>query len=370
MADGDKVEMDAICRMETQTKTYCVKIERYSLTKVLTNGNYIVIGAFHLAGVFWGFHFYPNGHRVADTDFISFIIVPLTETSITLGMGIEYEISLLDSKGRDSTVTKKCANSDFRWKGHTYGFGKFMKRIDLEASEFLNDDCLTVKLHLTVIKPSFSDATRKQIIVQSSDLHLHFGGLLESGEGADVTFEIEEEVVRAHRNVLAARSPVFKAQFFGSVMDSKMDKITLEGMRADVFKIVLQYIYTDMLPSELEVSFEMAQHLLVAADRYGLERLKVICGKMLCDNLAVETAASTLVLADQHNCTQLKDVCIEFVASRDVLDAVMDTDGFKHLMSYSSSLLKEILDKGLKQGWSSNFSRQEHNNKTKKMRIF
>ncbi|KAJ4804443.1 BTB/POZ and MATH domain-containing protein 2 [Rhynchospora pubera] len=342
MAEGDKVEMDAICRMETHTKTYCVKIERYSLTKALKVRNCIPIGMFDLAGLFWGFQFFPNGNW-GDKDCISFILVLLTETSITLG--IEYEISLLDSKGMDSTVSKKCGNSNFSRRGQTDGFHNFMKRIDLESSEFLNDDCLTVKLHLTVIKPFFINATIKQIIVPSPDLHQHFGGLLESGEGADVTFEIEGEAFRAHRSVLAARSPGFKAQLFGSMMESKMDKITVEGMRADVFKIMLRFIYTDMLPSELKVSFEMAQHLLVAADRYGLERLKVICGKMLCDSLAVKTAASTLVLADQHNCTQLKDVCIDFLASRDVLDAVMETDGFKHLMSYSSSLLKEILDK-------------------------
>ncbi|KAJ3685520.1 hypothetical protein LUZ61_014684 [Rhynchospora tenuis] len=341
MVDNGDVEMDAISRMETHTKSYCAKIERYSLIKNLMNRKYIEIGIFHLAGGRWNIQFYPNGSW--DSGFIALRIELLTETATP--MVIEFEFSLLDPKGRDYTVTKKSSYGTCSKQGESFGIGNFMKKSDLEASEFLNDDCLTVKLHLTVVKPLFVDATRKQITVPSSDLHQHFGGLLESGEGADVTFEIEDEVFRAHRNVLAARSPVFKAQLFGSMMESKMDKITLEGIRADVFKIMLQFIYTDMLPSEVEVSFEMGQHLLVAADRYGLERLKVICGKMLCDSLAVETATTTLVLAEQHNCTQLKDVCIDFVASRDVLDAVMETDGFKHLMSHNSSLLIEILDK-------------------------
>ncbi|KAJ4788140.1 BTB/POZ and MATH domain-containing protein 2 [Rhynchospora pubera] len=255
-------------------------------------------------------------------------------------MVIEFEFSFVDPKGRDYMVTKKSSYGTCSKQGESLGIGNFIKKSDLEASDFVNDDCLTVKLHLTVVKPLFVDATRKQITVPSSDLHQHFGGLLESREGADVEFEIDKEVFSAHRNVLAGSS-----SFSGSMMESKMDKTTLDGMRADVFKMMLQFIYTDMLPSDVEVSFEMAQHLLVVADRYGLERLKVICGKMLCDSLAVKTAATTLVLAEQHNCTQLKDVCIDFVASHDVLDAVMETDGFKHLMSYSSSLLKEILDK-------------------------
>ncbi|KAJ4788141.1 BTB/POZ and MATH domain-containing protein 2 [Rhynchospora pubera] len=175
---------------------------------------------------------------------------------------------------------KKSGHFIFSKLGDCFGFYDFMKRTDVEASEYLIDDCLTVKLHFTMVKPFIVDATRKQFIVPTSDLHQHFGLLLESGEGADVTFEIDEEAFSAHKYVLAARSPVFRAQLFGSMIENKMDKITIEDMRADVFKIMLQFIYTDMLHSEVEVSFKMAQHLLVAADRYGLERLKVICGKM------------------------------------------------------------------------------------------
>ncbi|KAJ4781203.1 BTB/POZ and MATH domain-containing protein 2 [Rhynchospora pubera] len=337
MADNGKVEMDVICRMETHTKTYCGKFEGYSLIKTLPQKTYIEIGVFHMAGVFWGIHFYPNG--IQDPD-LTLALKLLTETSRALVT--KFEIILLDQKGDKGA--KKSGNYSFSKQGDIVDLW-YMKRPAFEASEYLNDDCLTFKLYLTVSKPFFVDATRKKIIVPLSDLHQHFGELLESGEGADVTFEVDKEAFRAHRNVLAARSPVFKAQLFGSMMESKMDKITIEDMKADVFKIMLQYIYTDMLPSEVEVSSEMAQHLLAAADRYGLERLKVICEAKLCDSLDVETAATTLVLADQHNCGQLKGVCIDFVSSCDMLDAVMETDGFKYLMSCSPLLLKDLLDK-------------------------
>ncbi|KAJ1691319.1 hypothetical protein LUZ63_015474 [Rhynchospora breviuscula] len=350
MADNGKVEMDAICQMETHTKTYCAKCEGYSLINMLKRESYIEMGMFHMAGVCWGIHFYPNGYRDAD---LTLALKLLTETP--RAMVVKFEFNLLDPKGRDFERTKRSGNYTFSKLGDIYDLF-YMKRPDFETSEYLHGDCLTVKLHLTVVKPFFVDATRKQIIVPSSDLHQHFGGLLESGEGADVTFQIDEEAFSAHRYVLAARSPVFKAQLFGSInlkkkklfgsmVKSKIDKIMIEDMSADVFKIMLQFIYTDMLPPEMDVSCEMAQHLLVAADRYGLEWLKMICGKKLCDNLDVKTAATTLVLAEQHHCTQLKDVCIDFVASRNVLDAVMGSDGFKHLMSCTPLLLKEILDK-------------------------
>jgi len=59
----------------------------------------------------------------------------------------------------------------------------------------------------------------------------------------------------------------------------------------------------------------MVQHLLAAADRYGLDRLKLLCESKLCDEITVETVPTTLSLAEQHRCTQLKAACLKFAAA-------------------------------------------------------
>ena len=58
----------------------------------------------------------------------------------------------------------------------------------------------------------------------------------------------------------------------------------------------------------------MSQHLLAAADRYGLDRLRLLCEANLCEDVAINTVATTLALAEQHHCFQLKAVCLKFVA--------------------------------------------------------
>ncbi|KAM0825272.1 hypothetical protein ACQ4PT_022231 [Festuca glaucescens] len=87
------------------------------------------------------------------------------------------------------------------------------------------------------------------------------------------------------------------------------------------------------------------QHLLVAADRYGLDKLRVLCETKLCESMHVETVATTLVLAEQHHCKDLQEACVEFMAPMNVIQAVMATDGFKHLVASSPLIMKEILDK-------------------------
>jgi len=57
----------------------------------------------------------------------------------------------------------------------------------------------------------------------------------------------------------------------------------------------------------------MADELLAAADKYQLERLKVMCEQSLCLSLTNETACETLILADLHSAEHLKTQSTEFI---------------------------------------------------------
>ena len=92
------------------------------------------------------------------------------------------------------------------------------------------------------------------------------------------------------------------------------------------FQALLHFIYRDCLPDTVEVASGsspssckvdtiMAQHLLAAADRFGLDRLRYLCEARLCKEVNVENVATTLALAEQHNAIQLKTVCLKFAAS-------------------------------------------------------
>ncbi|EEC66982.1 hypothetical protein OsI_33659 [Oryza sativa Indica Group] len=89
----------------------------------------------------------------------------------------------------------------------------------------------------------------------------------------------------------------------------------------------------------------MAQHLLVAADRYNLERLKLICEDKLCKRIDVSSAATTLALAEQHRCPSLKKACMDFLYSPGNLKAVEATDGFEHLATSCPVILRELIAK-------------------------
>jgi speckle-type POZ protein len=88
--------------------------------------------------------------------------------------------------------------------------------------------------------------------------------------------------------------------------------------------------------------------MLVAADRYGMERMKLICEEKLCEYIDVGSAATILALADQHHCEGLKKACLNFLAAPATLRAVMATDGFQHLSRTCPSLMVELMAMSLR----------------------
>ncbi|KAJ4811869.1 BTB/POZ and MATH domain-containing protein 2 [Rhynchospora pubera] len=337
--------MASVCRMETFGIVYHVNIIGYSLAKDF-GSTCIEAGKFNLAGHTWALCYQPSVIEYDERynlkpERLNFSLVLVTQPEVPIA--VSFELSLLNQDGKTSPETTKSLKRVFTEKG-SLGFANFMETSKLVASEYLRNDSLLVQCSLQVKKPSCTEKTKK-IVAPPPDLNHHLGCLLESKEGADVTFHLSEETFVAHKAVLAARSPVFRAQFFGSMMESKTDSIKIEEMQPEVFKTMLHFIYTEQLPPGDDISFEMAQHLLVAADRYGLERLKVICAETLCAGIDAKTAAATLAFAVRHSCRPLKDYCVDFVASREMLDAVMASDGFGHLMSSCPTVLKEILEK-------------------------
>uniref|UniRef100_A0ACD5Y2V4 Uncharacterized protein n=1 Tax=Avena sativa TaxID=4498 RepID=A0ACD5Y2V4_AVESA len=171
--------------------------------------------------------------------------------------------------------------------------------------------------------------------------------MLDKQDLTDVSIAVGEESFSAHRLVLAARSPVFKAELYGPMAESKMTSITIEDMEASTFKSMLHYMYHGS-PSNsdtTDVSSAMAQyqHLLVAADRYGLETLKKNCEDNLCANsIMIDSVVSLLELAEDHVCSKLKARCFDFLADGDNFKMVATSAGYLQLMQTFPNLLVEV----------------------------
>ncbi|KAL9254520.1 BTB/POZ and MATH domain-containing protein [Drosera capensis] len=355
----------SIAITETITGIHEFKITGYSLSKGIGIGRCIISDTFIVGGYSWAVYFYPDGKNYGngvdggggnESTYVSVFIG-------LVGEGVDvralFEIVLVDQSGNGKHKVQSHFDElpeegphTLRCPGSMWGYKKFIRRKDLEASNFLKGDCLLIRCTVGVVKTHREASRLNAIPVPPSNMGQQFGLLLESKESTDVNFEVDDQVFSAHKLVLAARSPVFRAQLFGPMKESNMQCIKVEDMKAPVFKALLQFIYWDTLPDMQDLSglctkgaaTLVAQHLMVAADRYGLDRLRRLCEAQLAEDVAVDTVVATLALAEQHHCFKLKTVCLRFIASRENLRAVMQTEGFQYLKESCPSVVAELLE--------------------------
>lgn len=348
--------------------SHVLKIDGYTRTKGLATGIHLRSCSFRVGGHSWHLAYLPNGDTEQNADFISFFLVLEDPPANGAPVLAQFCVALLDRAGKPvPSQTQAHPVTRFTATAAHWGFNMFIRRQMLERSRYLNpkDDSFCVRCEVSVVTGFHAEdaasvaaaaaaakaAAAACVRVPPSDLSRNFGELLRSELGADVRFRVEGEDFAAHRYVLAVRSPVFMAQLFGAMKEAKGDCwVEIDDMRADVFRNFLHFIYTDELPKPDEPNNNeealMAQHLLVAADRYGMERLKLMCEDILCKHIDVSTAATTLALADQHRCQGLKEACFQFLKkSPGSLNAVMATDGFDHLANSCPAIIKELMSR-------------------------
>ncbi|CAN6299332.1 unnamed protein product [Urochloa humidicola] len=301
-------------------------VRGYSRTKDTTpNGKFIKSQQFRVGGHRWHIRYYPNGDKHNNGDYMSFYLW-LDDHVAEHDVKFQFEFSFIDQVERQEPSRIRAMQS-CNISGDLYGWGYqcFITRSIFEGSRHLKNDSFTVRCDIVVIS---DDATTNRcsssavVVSPPPSIQQHLGSLLVSGEGTNVTFEVGGETFMAHRCVLAARSPVFKAKLFGPMKEvTTTSTIRIDDIEPQVFGLLLSFIYTDsVLHDHVNGSANKSdddmiilwQNLLVAADIYDLQKLKLVCEENLCRYIDATTVASIIALAEQHNYQGLKDACLDF----------------------------------------------------------
>ncbi|KAG1333939.1 BTB/POZ and MATH domain-containing protein 4 [Cocos nucifera] len=340
---------------ETVNGSHKFVIQGYSLAKGMGVGKHIASDTFTVGGFQWAIYFYPDGKNPEDNStYVSVFIALASEGTDVRAL---FELTLVDQSGKGkhkvhSHFDRSLESGPYtlKYRGSMWGYKRFFRRTALETSDYLKDDCLKINCTVGVVVSVMDSPRLHSIQVPESDIGMHFGMLLDKQEGSDVVFDVAGEKFHAHKLVLAARSPVFRAQFFDE-LDCEKNEIVVTDMEPKVFEAMLHFIYRDTFVEDdaliassspvSSVSDTLAGKLLAAADKYGLERLQLMCESCLCKDISVNSVASTLALADRHHAMELKAACLKFAAEN--LAAVMRSNGFQYLKDDCPSLQSELL---------------------------
>ena len=212
-----------------------------------------------------------------------------------------------------------------------------------KPADFLQDGNLIVFCEVTVLDQHkvHAPGTKHGRGVPDSKLSQHFGALYTQTMFTDVTLVVGSEEYKAHKGVLAVRSPVFKAMFEHRMSETISSRVEITDFDPKVIQEMLHYIYTDQAPN-LE---SMAQNLFVAAEKYQLERLMKMCEVVLASKVTTENVIDTLAFADLHSLAELKENCLHFIAVHS--SKVMKTQSWQTLKTENIAVFAEVVERTL-----------------------
>merc|ERR1719235_1300801 len=176
-------------------------------------------------------------------------------------------------------------------------------------------------------------------MIPPSNLVMDLRKLINNPAFADVTFLVEGTAAYATRAHLAARSEHFRALFYGGMRESSVmeDQIVLHDVSHPVFLHLLEYIYTDQVG---DMGSELAVHLLIAAERFLIDRLKALCEDIIRKSISIDNVVQIMMAAKAHRATSLKDICMDFIISNE--EKIKSTPAFRELIQ-EPALMYELL---------------------------
>jgi speckle-type POZ protein len=132
----------------------------------------------------------------------------------------------------------------------------------------------------------------------------------ENGNYSDFIIEANNKQYKVNKLFLALRSPVMKAMLEQDMLEKKENKMIIKDIGEDVMLQLLRFLYGEKI---LKLD-QVAERLLVVAEKYEMNQLKDICFDFLITDLNAENVLDYLKLAYLTNLEKLKKKSIDFIA--------------------------------------------------------
>lgn len=171
--------------------------------------------------------------------------------------------------------------------------------------------------------------------------------MLREGILTDITINAADGSIKAHRAIMATRSPVFRSMFSHDLKEKELSTVDISDMSLDACQAFLNYIYGDLRNEEF-LTHRLA--LLRAADKYDICDLKEACHESLTEDIDIKNVIERLQTAHLYGLPKLKDSCMRFLVDfRKVYEMHDDFNVF--LQTADRDLVAEVFQ-GVLAAWS------------------
>jgi hypothetical protein len=167
-----------------------------------------------------------------------------------------------------------------------------------------------------------------------------YASLLDDTDYTDIVFVCPDGEIPAHKCVLAASVPYFRAALQGPWKEGTQDHEWRTTNSVDVMKGILKFIYTGEIDDEWIRA--KASHILSVASEYQLDAVQRVCEEHLTQALeSPESVKASLDLAHLHSLNDLKLACFDYV--RDHSTTVLVHHSFRNMADEAPDLWEELV---------------------------
>ncbi|KAF8789298.1 Speckle-type POZ protein B like protein [Argiope bruennichi] len=182
-----------------------------------------------------------------------------------------------------------------------------------------------------------SEETKQSELIDH--LRYAFTDAIENGQFTDFSFHIQDEVVRAHKFILSARSPKFKTLLQPNSEGFSENEITIRDIEKKCFLHFLHYLYTGIVGV---VKWDTVEKLYETAIKYEVNSLLEHCRRVMMSSLVDRRACRALLFANKHKDEELKKASINFI--RDIFKKFKDTDFWISFRKDNPGLALEVVN--------------------------
>jgi hypothetical protein len=139
--------------------------------------------------------------------------------------------------------------------------------------------------------------------------------LLDSGDLTDVSFDLNGEIISAHKFILAVNAPILADLCKDCTKDTPLP---ITRCDAEVFRRVLRYIYGEDAPDNEQEILSIGFDIIDAANYFGIVQLKLSIESSLVKVLSFtpENVTKYILFADAMTCPLLKERAVSYFVSR------------------------------------------------------
>lgn len=240
----------------------------------------------------------------------------------------------------DTNVFKP--KNDTVWK--TSSFRK--SSLSAEGSLYIQGDILSLQIELTVHNGETTTEIREIGFAEPPKINNYSKTLSEelyqffvNQTFCDITLETKNDAIKAHKIVVCAKSPVFRAMFENEMSEKISQVVKIPDVDIHSLRRLLTFMYSEKFENILN-EYD-AMKLYSVADKYQYDKLKKKCSDFLKSNILIANVCDVLELADRHQDSGLKLAAQVYIKSK--CHEILTSDEWKNLIENNVHLASDTL---------------------------